>query len=116
MSKRADMLTVSLKGIRLYASVGLYPEEAFLKQEIEVNVSVSQKADINELPFIDYVILHNIIKEAVAEPTSLLETIVQRIVERVRTKYPDTGIKLAVRKMHPPLSGIVDYSEVLWES
>lgn len=110
------MLTVSLAGVRFHAPVGLYPQEAFLLNEIEINISVSQAADIDELPLIDYTTLHSIAANAVREPAALLETIVQRIVRKIEVQYPGNKMKVAVRKLNPPMQGQVDYSEVQWES
>jgi dihydroneopterin aldolase len=110
------MLTVSLAGVRFHAPVGLYPQEAFLLNEIEINISVSQVAAIDHLPLIDYTILHGIAVKAIQEPAALLETLVQRIVHDIDTKYPGSKVKVAVRKLHPPMQGQVDYSEVQWES
>lgn len=110
------MLTVSLAGIRFHAPVGLYPQESFLLNEIEINISVSQAVDINDLPLIDYTILHNIAANAILEPAALLETLVQRIVHKIDTEYPGSKLKVAVRKLNPPMQGQVDYSEVQWES
>lgn len=110
------MLTVSLAGVRFHAPVGLYPQEAFLLNEIEINISVSQAAEIDHLPLIDYTILHGIAAKAVMEPAALLETIVQRIVHDIEAQYPGSKLKVAVRKLNPPMQGQVDYSEVQWES
>jgi dihydroneopterin aldolase len=110
------MLTVSLAGVRFHAPVGLYPQEAFLLNEIEINISVSQVAEIDHLPLIDYTILHSIAAKAVQEPAALLETIVQRIVHNIEVQYPGSKLKVAVRKLNPPMQGQVDYSEVQWES
>ena len=110
------MLTVSLAGVRFHAPVGLYPQEAFLLNEIEINISVSQVASIDHLPLIDYTILHSIAVKAIREPAALLETIVQRIVHDIDAQYPGSKLKVAVRKLNPPMQGQVDYSEVQWES
>lgn len=110
------MLTVSLSGVRFHAAIGLYPQEAFLLNEIEVNLSVSVPADIGNLPLIDYTVLHRIAATAVNEPAALLETVVQRIVAAVSTDYPGSRISVAVRKLNPPMPGQVGYSEVKWEA
>ena len=110
------MLTVSLAGVRFHAPVGLYPQEAFLLNEIEINISVSQAANIDHLPLIDYTILHGIAAKAIREPAALLETIVQRIVQDIDAQYPGSKLKVAVRKLNPPMQGQVEYSEVQWES
>lgn len=110
------MLTVSLSGVRFKAPVGLYPQEAYIHNEIELSLSVSREATIDELPLIDYTVLHTIASEAVSEPAALLETLLQRIVSRITSSYPDTKVRVAVRKLNPPMQGRVDYSEVKWES
>lgn len=110
------MLTVSLAGVRFKAPVGLYPQEAFIHNEIEIHISVSQAAAIESLPLIDYTILHAIATKAVSEPTHLLETIVKRIVKSIDQHYPGSKLSVAVRKLHPPMQGQVEYSEVKWES
>lgn len=110
------MLTVSLAGVRFHAPIGLYPQEAFLLNEIEINISVSQAANIGHLPLIDYTILHGIAAKAIREPAALLETIVQRIVQDIDAQYPGSKLKVAVRKLNPPMRGQVEYSEVQWES
>lgn len=110
------MLTVSLSGVRFHAPVGLYPQEAFIHNEIEVHLSVSQPAAIDDLPLIDYTVLHGIAATAALQPTALLETIVQRIVAGINDQYPGSRMKVAVRKLNPPMQGQVDYSEVCWES
>jgi dihydroneopterin aldolase len=54
--------------------------------------------------------------EAVLEPATLLETIVQRIVHKIGAVYPGSKMMVIVRKLHPPMKGEIDYSEVKWES
>lgn len=110
------MLTVSLSGVRFSAPVGLYPQEAFTHNELEISVSVAQEAAIDSLPLIDYTVLHSIAAEAVQEPAALLETLLQRIVTRIETTYPGSRLRVSVRKLNPPMAGQVDYSEVTWES
>lgn len=110
------MLTVSLSGVRFRAPVGLYPQEAFIHNEVEIFLSVSQEAAIDNLPLIDYTVLHAIAAEAVKEPAALLETLLQRIVNRIEGSYPGSRIQVAVRKLNPPMAGEVAYSEVKWES
>ncbi len=110
------MLTVSLAGVRFHAAIGLYPQEAFLLNEIEIHLSVSVESGIDNLPLIDYTRLHSIAAAAVSEPAALLETVVQRIVAAISQDYPGSKLSVAVRKLNPPMPGAVAYSEVKWES
>jgi hypothetical protein len=41
---------------------------------------------------------------------------VQRIVHKIEAQYAGSKKSVAVRKLHPPMAGEVDYSEVKWES
>ena len=110
------MLTVSLSGVRFHAPVGLYPQEKFLHNEIEIDLSVYRPADIGDLPLIDYTVLYDITAGAIAEPAELLETILQRIVTAIDHRYPGCKVRVGVRKLHPPMPGQIGYSEVRWES
>ena len=109
------MLTVTLAGVRFPAPVGLYLQELFLHNEIEFNISVSQPAEIDNLPLIDYTVLHQMAKQAIEEPAELLETLAQRLVKNIDKQYPGSRITVAVKKMNPPMAGEVAYSEVKWE-
>ncbi|PSK88849.1 dihydroneopterin aldolase [Taibaiella chishuiensis] len=110
------MLTVSLAGVRFHAAIGLYPQEAFLLNEIEMQISVSVESGIDTLPLIDYTRLHSIAAASVSEPAALLETVVQRIVTAINLEYPGSKLSVAVRKLNPPMPGTVAHSEVKWES
>jgi len=68
------------------------------------------------LPFLDYVTLYTIAKEAVMEPTQLLESILQKIVKNILAAYPNTKINVEIRKLNPPLGGEIAHSAVKWES
>lgn len=110
------MLSVSLSGVRFHAPIGLYPQESYLHNEIEINMTVSVEAAADNLPLIDYTVLHAIARQAVDEPAQLLETIVQRIARAVAHAYPGARTSISVRKHNPPMAGIVAHAEVKWES
>jgi dihydroneopterin aldolase len=110
------MLTVSLTGIRMAAPVGLYPQEFFTGNQLEIDVSVAQSADLENLPFIDYAQLHGIVQSSLKEPAQLLETLLQRIGKGILLIYPMSKVSIAIRKLNPPMGGEVAFSEVKWES
>lgn len=109
------MFSVSLKGARFTVPVGLYSQETVLLNELEIDVTVQQKAVIADLPFMDYVQLHTLVQEQIAKPTPLLETHLQQIVLAIEAIYPLAQIKVTIRKLNPPMMGKVAYSEVTWE-
>jgi dihydroneopterin aldolase len=114
--KKKNMLTVALSGIRFHAPVGAYPEEALIYNELELHISVQQKAALSALPFLDYAMLYKIAKEAVMGPSKYLENILQKIVKNISELYPNTKINVEIRKLNPPLGGEIAYSSVQWES
>lgn len=111
------MLTVSLHGIRLYAPIGLYPEEQVLGNEFEIDVDVWLPVYDNQpWPFADYTLIRSIVAGVFAQPGQLLETVVQHIHTSLKESIPGTDkIRVAVRKLHPPMPGEVKYAQVCYE-
>lgn len=113
------MLTVSLHGIRLHAKVGLYPEEKVkgndFEIDVDVNIDISDSKD--DLPFIDYSIIHSVVMNAFQQPGELLETFVKKIHQEIKEKIGHQGkVKVAIRKLQPPLQGEIDYAQVSFEA
>lgn len=111
------MLTVSLHQIRIHAPHGLYPQEHILGNEFEVNVDVFvPAASATNWPFIDYTVIHALVTEIFQKPGLLLETFVQEIHAALKARFPEAEkLKIAVRKLHPPMPGDVGYSQVQYE-
>lgn len=110
------MLTVALNKARFVAPIGLYPQEEVLYNQLEVDIALSIPAQIDDqLPFIDYVVLHQLVKTQVLKGEKLLEQLLQHIVVATRELYPDCAIRLSIRKLNPPMEGEVGSSEVSWQ-
>jgi dihydroneopterin aldolase len=111
------MLTIALKNIRLNAPVGMYNQEHILYNDIEVDVQVKVQVPIHEeWPLVDYSVLNEIVQQAAREEAQLLEDIVRRIFQRIKEHYPHAGeMRVAVRKLHPPMAGDLAYAEVSFE-
>jgi len=112
------MYTISLHNIRFRANVGLYPLEKLNGNDFEVDVDVSVNSGADEpVPFIDYSILHQIVTEAFQTEGELLETFAQLIHQEIRKRFAEAQkIRVAIRKMHPPLNGDVGHSQVSLEA
>lgn len=106
------MFLVTLKNARFNASVGLYDEEVPLRNEIEVDITVSLPADIRELPLIDYALLYEVAANAVGAPVKLLESILEKILAGILAIHEHATIDVCVRKLNPPMGGQVAYAEV----
>jgi dihydroneopterin aldolase len=111
------LLTVSLHGIRIYAFVGVYDEEKILGNDFEVDIDVHLPAKTGTpWPFADYTRINTLAREAFAEPTYLLEDVIQRLHASLKGTFEDAEkIRVAVRKLHPPMPGQVAYAQVAYE-
>jgi len=113
------MLTVSLHNIRIHGKHGLYPEEAILGNwfEVDVDVKAAVLTTTEKWPFIDYSVINTCVHDIFAKPTHLLETLVQKIHESLKSIAPEGSVvRVAIRKMHPPMPGDVAYAQVCFEA
>ncbi len=97
---------------------GLYPGEAERGNDFEVDVDVRIPAAIDEdWPLIDYARLSEIVHSVMnGDTVPLLEMLVREIWKRIRAEWPQLShIKVAIRKMHPPMPGKVAYAQVCFE-
>lgn len=111
------MFTVSLHGIKLHAKVGLYPEEKITGNDFEIDVDVTVDIrDTKAFPFIDYAIIGALVTEAFRQPGELIETFAKSIHQSIVNTFSEADkVKVTIRKMHPPLSANVAYSQVSYE-
>ncbi len=104
---------IKVKNIRVYAYHGCLDEEGKIGSEYRVDLSVkadlkkSAKSDqLNDT--VDYVHLNIIVKEEMAIRTKLLETVADKILDRILDEIP--LVKKAtvdVSKLNPPIGGNV---------
>ncbi len=104
---------IELKDIRLFASHGCLKEESIIGSDYSVDLSVwgdlskAAKSD-NLSDTIDYVHLHNIVKEEMAVPSKLLEHVSTRIITRIFDEVATVEeICVSVAKINPPIGGDV---------
>ena len=111
------MLTVSLHGIAISSPRGLYAEEHKIHNSFEVDVDIIVPAgNVNEIPFVDYTILRAVVAQAFEQPYELLEHFIRDIHTQLKQSFPESErIKIAIRKMHPPMPGRVGYAQVVYE-
>jgi dihydroneopterin aldolase len=109
------MLTVSLHSIKLMAPRGLYPQEHILNNTFETDVDL-YLPDQRPWPYADYTIIHRVVNHVFSQPDQLLENFVENIHAALKTEFPYClKIKVAVRKLNPPLTGQVGYAQVCLE-
>ena len=108
------MGTIQLTNIRVYAYHGCLSEETKIGSDYLVNVSV--KADLSKSSVtdaledtVDYVFLNQVVKEEMAIPAKLLETVCHRILQRFLAESKlIIEATVAVSKLNPPIGGDVE--------
>ncbi len=119
------MSIIALEGVRFYAYHGYYEEEQVVGNEYILDVFVDTPtrtaADEDDLfdeeskdaLTVNYEMLYQICRIEMREPAKLLETVVQRIVDRIDDQFDNVrGIRVKLRKCFPPLGGRVESSSV----
>jgi dihydroneopterin aldolase len=112
------MAIIALEGIRLFGHHGFYPEEEILGRgfivDIKVSTDIEDAAEEDELSSsVNYETLYHICHAEFREPVKLLETVAQRILDRIDRQFDNVqGARVKVRKMNPPLAGPVDEASV----
>ena len=108
------MVEIYLKNVRCYCFNGCLKEESIIGSEYLVNLwakgalgkaSLTDKID----EAIDYVFLNKVIVEEMSIPSKLLETVAERILNRVFNE--DNRIQkitVSVSKICPPINGDVE--------
>lgn len=101
-----------MRNIRLYAYHGCMEEEGKIGSEYRVDIKVksdltlaAQTDKLSET--VDYVALHKIVKEEMAVRAKLLETVAQRIIDRVLIDLKVDEIEVEISKLNPPIGGDV---------
>lgn len=107
------MGTITVKNIRVYAYHGCLDEEGKIGSEYRVDLKV--KADLKKsattdklTDTVDYVHLNKIVKEEMAIRTKLLETVANKILNRILVEIQLVNkVSVAVSKINPPIGGNV---------
>lgn len=109
---------IKLKGMTFYAFHGVSKSERELGQqyEIDVELSVDTKKAGNTDNIEDTINYAEVFDrvESIVEKNSfkLLETVAERISNALLKDFEISGIKVVVRKINPPVKGIIDHVEV----
>jgi len=102
------MLTIHLHNLKFHSFHGLYEEEKIAGNDFELNVNIALNSNgkIKKLgDTVDYVDVYEIIKNRMAIPTALLETVAQDLAQLIY-EY-DTRIRtidISIKKLHPPIA------------
>jgi len=112
---------ITLRGMRFHTLVGLLPHEEHVPQPLELDLTVYlslRQAGTTDSPgaLLDYRTLYEAVAATVgASHHRLLEGLCERIAEKVLALEAVDQVRVAARKPHAPISGPLDYVEVVIE-
>lgn len=125
------MAIIALEGMRFYAYHGFYEEEQIVGNQylldVYVDADISKAAMADELyeaveedseededPLsVNYETVYLLCKKEMQLQSKLLETVAQRIADRIDGYFDSaTGVRVRLKKMQPPLPGSVDWAYV----
>lgn len=104
------MYSIHLQQLRFFCFHGLYPEEAKLGNEFEVNVTIlvgdePPKINLDTLQ-VDYSKAFQIIEARMKFATPLLETLAKDIANELLYVFPPVeSIRISIFKLNPPIPG-----------
>lgn len=102
---------VALEGLEFHAYHGVYPHERNSGNWFEVDIAVetdfSKGAATDELSgTVNYETLFQIVKAEMEEPSKLLETVAEKIINEVLNQIPEVQqVELKISKINPPIGG-----------
>ncbi|MGB8704545.1 MAG: dihydroneopterin aldolase [Gillisia sp.] len=107
------MGTIKLKNIKVFSYHGCLEEEEKIGSDYRVDLKIKgdlqASAESDKLSdTIDYVHLNKIVKEEMGKRAKLLETVAERIINRVLKELDKVKkVKVSVSKINPPIGGNV---------
>lgn len=112
------MAQITLEGMEFYAYHGVYPEEQKIGTNYVVDVFIDAQVaraavsdDLKET--INYETIYLICESVMRHPSKLIETVAERIALGIKNNWGFIReMKVRVRKMNPPLGGIVKSASV----
>ncbi|MEN8188068.1 MAG: dihydroneopterin aldolase [Bacteroidota bacterium] len=108
------MGTIRINNIRIYAYHGCLLEEGKIGSDYRIDLSVKanlKKSSLTDdlLDTVDYVHLNKIVKEEMAVRSKLLETVANKIIDRILLEITLVDyVNVQVSKLNPPIGGNVE--------
>ena len=105
---------IKVENIRVFSHHGCLKEETKIgsdyRVDLEIKADLQKSAESDRLSdTVDYVLLNRIIKQEMAKPSYLLETVAKRILNRIFAEEKRVeSASVAVSKLNPPIGGDVE--------
>ncbi|MBV5312484.1 MAG: dihydroneopterin aldolase [Prolixibacteraceae bacterium] len=108
------MALIEIEGMEFYAFHGHFEVEKVAGNRFQVNLKIeaylSKAGQTDKLEdTLDYQKAYLVVKEEMAIPSDLLEHVCQRIINRIKTEFPEVQkVSVKVSKMNPPMGGQIE--------
>ncbi len=100
-------MTIHLQQLEFFAYLGIHAEEAVLGNVFLVDMAIalpSHHKIVGLNDTVNYADVYELIKQRMAQPSALLETIVNDVLDLVAVRYPfASSIFMKLEKKHPPI-------------
>ena len=102
---------IALEGLEFHAFHGVYPHEResgnWFEVDIIVHTDIREGSIGDELSnTVNYETLYRHVKEEMEKPSKLLETVAEKIVERVLLELSEVEqVEIKISKINPPIGG-----------
>jgi dihydroneopterin aldolase len=102
---------IALEGLEFHAFHGVYPHERESGNWFEVDIAVetdfTAAAQNDELSgTVNYETLYALVKAEMEEPSKLLETVAEKIINDVLRELPHVvRVEITIAKINPPIGG-----------
>lgn len=109
---------IRVRDIKIHTNHGCMEEEAKIGSyyivNAEVKTNLDKSAHTDDLAdTVDYVAIYTIVFEEMKIRAKLLETVVQRIIDRILKEHKTVKeVTIEVQKLNPPIGGDVAYVSV----
>ena len=113
---------LQIRNIECHAFHGCMDEESKIGQRFSVDVDLTfdmtnaiENDALNDT--VDYVIIHQLVREEMAIRSKLIEHVAGRILKRLQQQFPMlTGLRVAIVKYNPPVNGNIESATVVLSS
>jgi len=116
------MQTINIHNAQFFAYHGVYSQEQYLGGKFAVDVEIKgdfarSGATDDVADTVNYAEVYEIVKKVMTEKRyNLIERAAQEIVDLVLAGFASVvSVRVAVRKINPPIGGVVDSVEVIFE-
>jgi 7,8-dihydroneopterin aldolase/epimerase/oxygenase len=101
------MFTIHLSNLKFFSHHGVHEEERILGANfiVEADVAFTQAGTITLLEqTVDYTKIYEIIKQRMAQPTALLETVAQDLAHNIHLLDKRIqSVNISIKKVNPPI-------------